>query len=184
MNKKTKKNSFTSDGFYGLFRGSGFIDGGYCGEFEQLCPFGPGSAASKCLKVTSSFLGPNLRGTPLPDAGNCPAFTPRNIWPNNGKGYYTPSNEALWTLPRGSCLDAAAAASVGVSSTPFVPALTGRADIHPTFYAPLPPIFANGCQWLTSSTAPTFPGLAGFGDIYQHGYDSGLGWAAQNGYCA
>jgi len=80
---------FTDNGFYNTFRGSAFIDGGYCSDFAQLCPGGlastPGAAGTKCLKMATTFLGPDLRGTPLPTVNNCPASTPRNKWVNVGK---------------------------------------------------------------------------------------------------
>ena len=42
----------------------------YCGDFEQFCPGGlatpVAAAGTKCLKVSTFFLGPNLRGTPFP----------------------------------------------------------------------------------------------------------------------
>ena len=62
--------------------------------------------------------------------------------------------------------------------------MTAKPDIHPTFYAPLPTVFNSGCEWLATSSAPPFASLAGFDDVYQHGYESRLGWASENGYCA
>ena len=178
---------FTDATFYNLFRGSAFIDGGYCSDFAQLCPGGvaaPGATGTKCLKMATTFLGPNLRGTPLPTPENCPSATPRNKWVNVGKGYYTPAEEKEWKLPRGDCRNPADVASVKANTTPFVPfGATALPDIHPTFYAPLPPVFNNGCEWLATSSSPPFPGLAGFAEVYAHGYESGLGWASENGYC-
>ena len=101
------------------------------------------------------------------------------------QGYYTPADEKTWTLPNGSCLNPNEVAAAKANTTPFVlHAVTARPDIHPTFYAPLPAVFANGCEWLATSSSPPFPGLAGFGAVYQHGYESALGWASENGYCA
>ena len=101
------------------------------------------------------------------------------------QGYYTPADEKTWTLPNGSCLNLNDVAAAKANTTPFVPfGVTARPDIHPTFYAPLPAVFANGCEWLATSSSPPFPGLAGFGAVYQHGYESALGWASENGYCA
>ena len=56
------------------------IAAGYCGDFEQFCPGGlatPVTAAgTKCLKMSSSFMGQNLRGTPFPTAASeCVIFS-------------------------------------------------------------------------------------------------------------
>ena len=112
-------------------------------------------------------------------------MTPRNKWVNVGKGYYTPADEKEWKLPNGNCRSPADVAAAKANSTPFIPqSVTALPDIHPTFYAPLPPIFNSGCEWLATSSSPPFPGLAGFQAVYDHGYESGLGWASANGYCA
>ena len=145
---------FTDDAFFRSFRGSAFIDGGFCSDFAQLCPGGL-AEGTKCLKMATTFLGPNLRGTAMPTVNNCPAVTPRNKWVNVGKGYYTPADEKTWTLPNGSCQDPVAVKAAKADATPFVPfGVTARPDIHPSFYAPLPAVFPTGCEWLASSSAP------------------------------
>lgn len=114
-------------------------------------------------------------------------MTPRDKWVNLGKGYYTPANENEWKLPSGNCRNPADVSAAKANATPFVSSgITARPDIHPTFYAPLPQLFNSGCEWLATSVAPppSAPGLTAFDAVYQHGFESGLGWANENGYCA
>lgn len=43
--------------------GAPYIDGGYCTDYAQMCP----KDLTKCLKISTEFLGPNLpAGTPFP----------------------------------------------------------------------------------------------------------------------
>ena len=55
---------FTDPTFFNTFRGGAFIDGGFCSDFAELCP--KSTPGSKCLKSATTFLGPSLRGTPMP----------------------------------------------------------------------------------------------------------------------
>ena len=170
--------------FYSVFRNVPYIDGGYCSDFKQFCP--PTFQKNECLKVSTTFLGPDLRGTPPATPATCPAVTAPNTVPNLGKPYYTPADASLWTLPQGSCAVPAQAAAVG--ATPgAVPLLaqgvSAKPDIHPFFYAPLPTAIASACDWLALSSNPT-PTPAEVQAQYQHGIDSALGWADAHGYCA
>ena len=46
---------------------------GYCTDYAQLCPGGLAGATTKCLKISTAFLGPDLPpGTPYPTSENCP----------------------------------------------------------------------------------------------------------------
>jgi len=177
---------FSRDAFYSSFRGAPFIDGGYCSDLSTICS----ASLDKCMKVGTAFLGPNLRGTAVPTPPGvgstaCPYLVPPNLLPNPGKPYFTPADTSLWTLPSGSCRSPADIAAVGAKTTPFVAqGVTAKPDIHPTFYAPLPALFADGCQWLQSGLSEPPGGVAGLDAIYQHGYDSAAGWADAHGYCA
>jgi hypothetical protein len=175
---------FAFDGFYNIFRGAPYIDGGYCADYAQLCAKSP----KKCLKLSTTFLGPNLGGTPVPTTANCAAVTAPNYLPYPGKPYFVPSDRAAWTLPQGPCTDPAAKEAVGLgvqNKVVFVEqGTTAKPDIHPAFYAPLPAIFGGGCNWLTSSTGDVPGGAAGFLAMYTHGLASGTGWADAHGYCA
>jgi hypothetical protein len=43
--------------------GAPYIDGGYCTDYAQMCP----KDLTKCLKISTEFLGPNLPpGSPFP----------------------------------------------------------------------------------------------------------------------
>lgn len=171
---------FSRDAFFANFRGAAMIDGGYCADYAQLCS----KSIDKCLKVGTAFLGPNLRGTAAPTPASCPYAVAPNLLPNPGKPYYTPADTSTWTLPAGSCRSAADVAAAGVKTTPFVAqGVTAKPDIHPTFHAPLPTLFADGCQWLETGLAPPPGGLAGFKAVYDHGVDSATGWADAHGYC-
>lgn len=174
---------FTTDTFYNLFRGAPYIDGGYCTDFAQLCPKG----AAKCLKMSTEFLGPALpAGTPFPTDANCPIVNPPNYLPVVAKPYYTPGDRALWKLPQGSCLSQADRTAVNLHPRHVPQGVTAKPDIHPAFYAPLPPEFADGCAWITAalepSPAPTLQ--ATFDAEFNHGYASAVGWADAHGYCA
>jgi hypothetical protein len=52
------------DGFYSTFRGGAYVDGGYCADMAETCP--KTEDPTKCLKISSAFLGPNRHGTPYP----------------------------------------------------------------------------------------------------------------------
>jgi hypothetical protein len=158
------------------------IDGGYCSDFKQVCP--PTLEKDECLKVSTTFLGPNLRGTTPATPANCVSVTATNNVPYIGKPYYTPADQSLWTLPQGQCAVASQKAAVGAATTPFVAqGVSAKPDIHPFFYAPLPTAIASGCDWLALSSNPA-PTTAEVQAQYQHGIDSALGWADAHGYCA
>ena len=50
--------------FYSLFRGAPFVDGGYCTPPASLCPDGDDT----CVRISSTVVGDNLRGTAAPTA--------------------------------------------------------------------------------------------------------------------
>jgi hypothetical protein len=163
---------------YAVFRGSAYIDGGYCADFAQLCPKTGEAALTKCLKLSTAFLGPNLAGTLPPTTANCPVVLPPDYLPYPGKPYYTPANQALWAPRNVQCV---AGADGGV---PFVlQGISAKPDIMPFFHAPLPTnAFPTGCVWLGSALDfginPTK-----FAVMYAQGVAEGYGWADQHGYC-
>ena len=204
---------FTTDTFYNIFRGewvgrrthdhaqslplstaltphthtprSGapYIDGGYCTDFAQLCP----KDLTKCLKISTEFLGPALpAGTPFPTDGNCPVVNPANFLPSVGKPFYTPADRASWKLPQGSCLSDADKAAINLHPRHVPQGVTAKPDIHPAFYAPLPPQFASGCAWIEAALEPApAPTVQATLDAeFAHGYASATGWADAHGYCA
>ena len=141
-------------------------------------------APSKCLKLSTTFLGPNLDGA-IPTPQTCPAVTAPNYLPYPKAPYYVPADRSTWTLPQGSCADPAAVTAVKAGATPHVrQGVTAKPDIHPAFYAPLPSLFPSGCAWLAASLGAMPGGLAGYKAVYEHGYASGAGWADAHGYCA
>lgn len=171
---------FTNGTFYSVFRGAPYIDGGYCADFAQLCAKAP----SKCLKLSTTFMGPNLRGTLPPTSDNCKALSAPNYLPYPGKPYYVPADRSSWTLPQFGCADPAAKEAAKATTTPFVvQGVTAKPDIYPAFYAPLPSVFASGCTWLEAASKPDLVSDE-LDQMYQHGYASGLGWADKHGYCA
>ena len=158
------------------------IDGGCCADFAQLCAKAP----SKCLKLSTTFMGPNLRGTLLPTSDNCKALAAPNYLRYPGKPYYVPSDQSSWTLPQFGCADLALKAAAKAETTPFVvQGVTAKPDIYPALYAPLPSVFDSGCMWLeAASDATLVQGQVVYPAMHQHGYASGLGWADKYGYCA
>jgi hypothetical protein len=175
---------FTSNAFYNIFRGAAYVDGGYCADFAQTCS----KSLDKCLKLSTSFLGPSLNGFPMPTAETCDAVNAPNLLPNPGKPYFVPADPATWTLPRGPCSIPENPIQASVTKANFVAqGVSAKPDIHPAFYAPLPSVFTQGpCQWLSTASnvnIPT-PKPVALQAIYDHGYASGIGWADANGYCA
>lgn len=110
---------------------------------------------------------------------------PPNFLPSVGKAYYTPGDRSTWTLPQGSCLSEADKQAVNTAPRHVAQGVTAKPDIHPAFYAPLPPVFTDGCAWLAASLAPP-PGqlLDGLQAEFDHGYASAASWADAHGYCA
>ena len=131
---------------------------------------------SKCLKTSADFLGPNLSGSPRPNAGNCEAFTPPAILPNVGKPYLTPADTALWKPRPDYCVNT-------VEKVPFVAqGTTAKPDIHPFFYSALPAVFADACDYLASGAR--LNNSTQVQAIFHAGEAAAIGWAEQNGYCA
>lgn len=172
---------FTGARFFSLFRGAPFIDGGFCSDFAQMCASSP----SSCLKLSTTFLGPDLNGGSVPTPATCPAVTPANNLPFPAAEYYVPADWSSWTLPQGSCANSTAVASVKAGAIPYVrQGVTAKPDIHPAFYAPLPSSFPSACAWLAASAGVMPGGLEWYKAVYEHGYASGAGWADAHGYCA
>ena len=116
---------------------------------------------------------------------DCASVTAPNLLPRPDKPYYTPADQSLWKLPRGSCRSPADVAAAKVKTTPFVAqGVSAKPDIHPAFFTPLPDAFADGCEWLSTSTNPAQVSPARLQAMFDHGVAAGLGWADANGYCA
>lgn len=149
----------------------------YCNDYAQLCP----KDDTKCVKVSSAFLGPNLRGTPYPTTDNCPVVVPSDWLPNPAKPYLVPKDNGTW-VPRPFTCDGAA----GPEDVPFTrQGVTAKPDIYPFFYQSLDPAFANGCEWLSSSRGPN-PANAQAQILaeFMTGVAEAIGWADAQGYCA
>lgn len=74
-------------------------------------------------------------------------------------------------------------AAAGVPPPLVAQGVTAKPDIHPFFYAPLPALIADSCEWLKESSIPS-TNLAVLDALFEHGVESGLGWASAQGYCA
>ena len=162
---------------YTVFRGSAYIDGGYCANYAQLCPKTGEAALTKCLKLSTAFLGPNLAGTPPPTYANCPNGTVKpDYLPYPGKPYYTPANQALWAPRSAQCEE----------DVPFVPqGVSAKPDIMPFFYAPInTTIFPTGCDWQSKGLAFGGINLETLQAMFDQGVAEGQGWADQHGYCS
>jgi hypothetical protein len=161
-----------------LFRGSAYIDGGYCADFAEACPKGGGA---KCVKTSATFVGSNLRGTPYPTVENCAAVIPASYLPYPGKPYAVPKDNATWTPRAGT--GGGGGANCTAENVPFVrQGVSAKPDIFPLFYQALPPAFADACEWVgLGSGAPTpTQALA----MFETGVVEAFGWADAHGYCA
>jgi hypothetical protein len=148
------------------------VDGGYCADYAQLCPKGP----TKCVKLSTTFIGPDLQGTPYPTVENCKQYiVPPDVLPNPNKPYYTPSPSLWEPRPEGTCED-----------VPFVAqGVTAKPDIYPFFYSTLPTAtFPDGCDWLSLGLNPTRGGEPAIIEAaFEVGRAAAIGWAATQGYC-
>lgn len=153
------------------------IDGAYCADYAQLCP----KTASKCVKISTTFIGPDLAGTPYPTVANCPDNTTApTLLPNPAKPYLTPKDTAVWKGLTETC--PAVLVSGRASRVPFVEqGMTAKPDIFPFFYSQLPTdVFPTACDWLGQARNLDLDVDA----IFEVGQAAATGWARQNGYCA